>query len=64
MHRKLSLLLFNHQVMPDSLGPHGISLPGASVHEIFQVRILEWVAISFSKGSSQPSDQSTLNMNT
>ena len=33
------------------------SLPGSSVHEIFQARILEWVAISFSKGSSQPSDQ-------
>ena len=28
------------------------SLPGSSVHEIFQVRILEWVAISFSRGSS------------
>ena len=26
----------------------------SSVHGIFQVRILEWVAISFSKGSSQP----------
>ena len=33
------------------------SLPGSSVHGIFQVRILEWVAISFSKGSSQPRDQ-------
>ena len=27
------------------------SLPGSSVHEISQARILEWVAISFSKGS-------------
>jgi len=26
------------------------------VHEILQARILEWVAISFSKGSSQPRD--------
>ena len=32
------------------------SLPGSSVHEIFQARILEWVAISFSRGSSQPRD--------
>ena len=30
------------------------SPPGSSVHEISQARILEWVAISFSKGSSQP----------
>ena len=29
-------------------------LPGSSVHEILQTRILEWVAISSSKGSSQP----------
>ena len=30
--------------------------PGSSVHEISQARILEWVAISFSRGSSQPRD--------
>ena len=33
------------------------SLPGSSVHRILQVRILEWVAISFSRGSSWPRDQ-------
>ena len=33
------------------------SLPGSSVHGIFQARILEWVAISFSSGSSQPRDR-------
>ena len=33
------------------------SPPGSSVHGISQARILEWVAISFSKGSSQPTDQ-------
>ena len=31
--------------------------PGSSVHEISQARILEWVAISFSRGSSRPRDQ-------
>ena len=31
--------------------------PGTSVHGILQARILEWVAISFSKWSSQPRDQ-------
>ena len=34
--------------------PMDCSLPGSSVHELFQARILEWVAISFSRGSSQP----------
>ena len=31
--------------------PVECSLPGSSVHEILQARILEWVAISFSKGN-------------
>ena len=30
------------------------NLPGSSVHGIFQPRVLEWVAISFSRGSSRP----------
>ena len=34
------------------------SLPGSSVHGISQARILEWVAVSFSRGSSQPKGQS------
>ena len=32
--------------------PTDCSLPGSSVHRIFQASILEWVAISFSRGSS------------
>ena len=36
--------------------PMDCSLPGSSVHGILQARILEWVAISFSKGSLQPKD--------
>ena len=32
------------------------SLPGSSVHGIVQARILEWVVISFSRGSSSPGD--------
>ena len=32
------------------------SLPGSSVHGILQARIMDWVVISFSKGSSQPRD--------
>ena len=33
------------------------SLLGSSVHEILRARILEWAAISFSKESSQPGDE-------
>ena len=36
--------------------PLNCSLWGSSVHGIFQARILEWVAISYSKGSSWPRD--------
>ena len=41
-------------VVSDSCDPTDCSLPGSSVHGISQVRILEWVAISFSRRSSQP----------
>ena len=37
--------------------PKDYSPPGSSVHGISQARILEWVAMSFSRGSSQPRDQ-------
>ena len=47
----------SHSVKFDSLRPHGHNLQGSSVHEIFQVRILEWVAILFSRGSPQLRDQ-------
>ena len=36
--------------------PLDCSPPGSSVHGIFQIRLLEWVAISFSGGSSEPRD--------
>jgi len=35
-------------------------LPGFSFHEIFQGRILEWVVISFSRGSFQPGDRTCI----
>ena len=43
--------------MSDSCDPRDCSLPGSSVHGIFQGRILECVAISSSKESCQPRDQ-------
>ena len=42
--------------VPDSLRPHDCSLPVSPVPGIFQARILEQVAISFSRGSSRPKD--------
>ena len=44
------------QSCPTLCNPMDCSLPG-SIHEIFQARILEWVAISFSRGSSRPRDR-------
>ena len=35
----------------------GSNLPGSFVHGIFQARVLEWIVISFSRGSSQPRDR-------
>ena len=45
---QLCLTLFDHL---------DCNLPGSSLHGIFQARILDWVAISFSGGSSGPRDQ-------
>ena len=36
--------------------PMDCSLPGSSIHGIFQARVLEWVAVSFSRESSRPRD--------
>ena len=45
------------QSYPTLSNPMDRSLPGSSVHGILQARILECVAISFSRGSSQPGDR-------
>ena len=37
--------------------PMDCNLPASSLHGILQARVLEWVAISFSRGSSRPRDQ-------
>ena len=36
--------------------PQTVAPPGSSVHGISQARVMKWVAISFSRGSSQPRD--------
>ena len=44
------------QLCPTLCNPMDYSLPGSSAHGISQARVLQWVAISFSRGSSQPRD--------
>ena len=48
------------QSWPTLCDPTDFSLPGSSTHGIFQARILAWVAIPFSRGTSQPRDQTWL----
>ena len=44
------------QSCPTLCNPMDCSLPSSPVHGVLQARILEWVAISFSKGSSSPKE--------
>ena len=50
----LSSFRMDWLVVSNSLGLHGP--PGPSAHRILQAGILEWVAVSFSRGSPQPRD--------
>ena len=62
----------HYQILTCMIHPHSLqlcptlcdlmdcSMPGSSVHGILQARILEWVAISFSRGSSWPRDQTSI----
>ena len=50
------MIIVSHSIMSDSLGPVEYSPPGSSVQGILQAKILEWVAVAFSRGSSQPRD--------
>ena len=61
-----SKLVYHHcaclvaQLYPTLCDPMDFSPPGSSIHVIFQVRTLEWVAISSSRGSSQSRDQTCI----
>ena len=50
------------QSCPTLCDPMDCSLPGFSVLGIFQARVLEWVAISFSRGSSRPKDRTRVSL--
>ena len=58
MFAKLHLLITKEnesevaQSCPTLCDPTECSLPGSSVHGVFQARVLEWVAISVSRVSS------------
>ena len=56
-HERASFAAVNLNVTQSSLticDPKGYSLPGSSIHGIFPARILEWIAIPFSRGTSWP----------
>ena len=61
--KKLSDILYNHSfmracsVVSNFCDPMDCNPLVSSVHGILQARILEWVVISFSRGSSQPRNQ-------
>ena len=48
---------FSRSGVSGSWDPVDCSPPGSSIHGILQARRLEWVAISFSRASSQPRNQ-------
>ena len=54
------MMLLHAQSCPTLYDPMSYSPPGSSVHGISQARILEWVGISFSRGSSWPRDQTCI----
>ena len=54
--KKNGMSLLVAQLCPTHCDPMDGSLPGSAVHGISQARILEWVTISFSTGSSWPRD--------
>ena len=55
--RKHTCVFSLTQLCPTLCNPMDCSPTGSSIHGIFQARILEWVAIFSSRGSSQPRDQ-------
>ena len=48
------------QSCPTLYNPKDYRLPGSSVHRILQARILEWVAVPSSRGSSRPRDRNCI----
>ena len=53
LHAECTVLIAP-QLCPSLCNPTDYTPPGSSVHGVLQARILEWVAISFSRGSMRP----------
>ena len=53
----LCMYVLSLQLCPTLCDPMDCSPPGSSVHGILQLRTQEWIAMSSSRGSSQPGDQ-------
>ena len=51
------MCIFVTQLFPILCDPMDYRLPGSFVHGILQARILEWIAIPFSRGSSELRDE-------
>ena len=64
LFNKLHIVVCVHakslQSCPTLCNPMDCSMPGSFVRGIFQARVLKLVAISFSRGSSQPRDQTPI----
>ena len=60
VHLSFYLQVCACSVVSNSCDPIDCNLPGSSVHRILQARILEWVAISSSRGSSSPRDRTCM----
>ena len=58
--QRIALHCMHVQFCPALCNPMDCSSPVSSVHGIFQARILEWVAISYSRESSRPMDWTCL----
>ena len=56
-HPRVKVRVLVTQPCPALCNPMDCSPPGSSVYGILQARILEWIAIPFSRGFSQPRDQ-------
>ena len=72
-HSKMFCKIFTHcrllevesvtpSIVSESLWPHGLGPASSSVHGILPARILEWVNVPFSRGSSQPRDQTQVSV--
>ena len=53
----LYIYMLSSSVMSDSLQLYDLGMPVSSVPDVLQVRILEWVAMTSARGSSQPRGQ-------